>query len=539
MKKLSYSLLICGVITVFAGCSRTNGTPTINRDALTVDLGADVATLDPQMSEDSQSHRVILDLFEGLTTTDQKNQVIPGLAESWTISEDQKTYVFNLRPNIKFSNGKPITANDVVFSYQRLVSPKVASPYNHLLTNVVNANDIIAGKKPLDTLGVKALNKTTIEITLDHPDASFLDIVSLWNLDIVSKENVTKFGNAWTSPKNIVTSGAYKLDERVVKGYILESKNPYYYDESHVTIKRIKFMPNEDNNSSLNQYKSGDLDITYSLPIDQYKTIKNAFGNQLHTVTLEGIYYYDLNMMSPLFKNNLKLRKALSMAVDRGVLVRDILGQGQVPLYSYATNTVEDGKYSGLDYDWAKTPRSNQLAEAKELFAEAGYSESNPLVITISYNNNDLHKKVSLAIGAMWQRVFGFKSVRIDLKNQEWKTFLQTRHTGNYDIARDAWIADYNSVDSYTTIFKCNGPQNNSHYCNPRYDELLQLATAESDLKEKYRLNREALKVAMNDYPIIPLYQYTYFRLINPKITNYTPAVNHLDHVQSKWYSIK
>ncbi|MEN9945881.1 MAG: hypothetical protein RLZZ293_267 [Pseudomonadota bacterium] len=539
-KKSIVSLLaIVGIGgSMISSCSKATNqtTTTTNSNLIKIALADDIATLDPQMSEDTASHRITNDTFEGLTSYDQSMKIIPGLAESWDIDSTGKIYIFHLRPNLKFSDGSPLTANDVVFTYQRLIDPKVASPYNMLITQIVNASEIIKGTKPLNSLAVKALDNHTVQIELTRPDPSFLAVVSLWNLGIVSKANLEKFANAWTEPKNMVTSGGYKVSERVVKGYILLTKNPYYYDESNVTINTVRMVPIQDINSSLSQYKSGDVEVTYTVPVDQYKNIKTSLGDQLHTVAQEGIYYYDLNMTLPKFKNSLPLRKALSMAVDRNVLVKDILGQGQIPLYSYVTNTVDGGKYAGLDYAWAKLSRSQQITEAQKLFAQAGYGPHHPLELNISYNTNDLHKKVALALGSMWQQVFGTKSVKITTLNQEWKIFLQTRHKADYDVARDAWLADYDSVDSYTNLYQCNNPQNNSHSCIPLYDQLLAQAHASSVESQQVALTRQALQVAMENYSIIPLYQYTYFRLINPKVKNYTPETNHLDHVMSKWY---
>lgn len=540
MKKSQLTLILlstyAALITLTSCSNKSTETTKQDKSIITVDLGSDVATVDPQLAEDSQSHRVTNDLFEGLTTSSQSNQIVAGLADKWDISPDGKTYTFHLRNGIKFSDGTPITANDVVYTYRRLVNPKVSSPYNMLLTNVVNGKAIIQNKKPITSLAVKALDKNTVEIILERPDPSFLAITSLWNLGIVSEANVTKFGVSWTDPKNMITSGAYKLDERIIKGHILESKNPNYYDSNNVAIEKVQFLPIEDTNSSLSQYKSGGLDITYSLPVDQYKAVKETLADQEHTVSLEAIYYYDFNMTLPKFKNNPKLRQALSMAVDRNILVKDVLGQGQVPLYSYVTNTIEDGKFAGLDYSWSKLPREKQIAEAKQLFKAAGYDDSHPLQITINYNTNDLHKKVALAISSMWQQTFGVKSIIVNASNQEWKTFLQTRHKADYDIARDAWIADYNSVDTYTNLYECNNPQNNAHSCTPEFDSLIHQAQQSGAESQRMALTRQALQKAMDNYSIIPLYQYTYFRVIKPSVIGYTPETNHLDNVYSKWY---
>ncbi|MEN9945880.1 MAG: hypothetical protein RLZZ293_266, partial [Pseudomonadota bacterium] len=505
-------------------------------NTIKVDLGADIATLDPQLVEDSQSFRVAVDLFEGLVSFNQNNQPIPGLAQNWEISPDGKTYIFHLRPNLKFSDGSSLSVNDVVFSFQRLADPKLNSPYNYLVNNIENGSQIIAGKLPITKLGIKAINPQTIQINLVHPDNSFLKICALPELAIVSQANINKFANQWTDTKNIVGSGAYKLDERIVQGTITISKNPYYYDANNVKVNQIKFYPIVDRNSALNQYKTDQIDITSFLPIDQYQTIKQTMANQEHTVAWEAVEFLDFNLLSAKLKNNLKLRQALSMAVDRETLVKQVLGQDQTALYSYTTKTIESGKFANLDYPWANWTRDKQIAEAQLLFKQAGYSQQHPLEISISYNTRDDHRKKALAIASMWQQVFGKDAIKINLINQEWKVFLQARRNGDFELARDGYAADYNSVDGYTSLFLCNNPQNRTHYCNQHYDELINQAQNTQDPTQRINLIHQALSLIMNDYSVIPLFQTTYYRLIKPQIKGYTPETNHLDHVMSKWY---
>ena len=536
--------ILAAASTLMVACNKdnsgtsnsANATLTHSKDIIFVDNGADAPTLDTVMTQDTNSARVLYDLFEGLTSFDQSNKIIPGLAQSWEISPDAKTYTFHLRPGLKFSDGSPITAQDVVFTWQRLVDPKTASPYNYIGSNIVNGQAIIDGKGSPTSLGITAINNTTVQVKLVHPDASFLEMASMPNVGIVSQANLKKFGAQWTNPKNMVTSGAYKLKEWVIQGYILVEKNPNYYDAKNVAIQQVKFLPIVDTSSSYSQYQSGGIDVTYSLPVDQYKAIVAEYPDQAHTVTQEGMYYYDLNMTLPKFKDNLKLRQALSMAVDRQVLVKDVLGQGQTPMYSYVTSTIEGGKFAGLDYAWAKEPRAQQMVEAKKLFTEAGYGPNHPLQISIAYNTLDAHKKIALAVGAMWQQVFGATAIQVTSANQEWKTFLKARNMANYDVARDGWIADYNSVDAYTPLFACKNPQNNSKTCNPQYDKLITEAQNSPDPQERVTLIRQGIESAMQDYSIIPLYQYAYFRLVKPYVKNYDPTNNHMDHVLSKWY---
>ena len=328
MRNLIIAITVAVTSLGLASCSGKDNSKKDHTGTINVDLGSDVATLDPQMCEDVQSVRVIYDLFEGLTSQDQHNHPTPGLADKWEISPDNKTYTFHLRPNLKFSDGSPLTAADVVYSYQRLSDPKTASPYNFLVSNLENGQAILDAKLPPSQLGIQAVDDHTVQIRLTNPDPSFLSIVAQPDLAVVSKANIGKFGSAWTDPKNMITSGAYKLDERVVQGYILASKNPYYYDAGNVAIERVKYFPIVDTNASLSQYKTGSIDVTYLLPIDQYKTIKAQMPDQEHTVLWEATEYYDFNMKLSKYKDNPKLRQALVMAVDREALAKRSHGSG-------------------------------------------------------------------------------------------------------------------------------------------------------------------------------------------------------------------
>ncbi len=539
-KKLIASLITASLACFLLSCSHKDSSSVLSsKDTINIDNGDDAPTIDPAMSQDNISSRVLYDLFEGLTSFDQENKTIPGLAEKWEITPDGKTYTFHLRSGLKFSDGSPITADDVVFSFIRLADPKVASPYNSLTSNIVNGQQIIDGKLSPDKLGVKALDKETVQISLVHPDSSFLAICSMPETGIVSKANLTKYKDAWTDPKNMVTSGAYKLKEWVLKGHMLLTKNHYYYAAKNVAISNVNFLPIVDQSASYSQYKSGQIDITYTLPVDQYKTIKSQYAQEEHTVPLEALYYYDFNMTLPKYKNSPQLRQALSMAVDREILVKDVLGQDQVPSYSFVTSSVENGKFADIKYPWASWPRQKQIAEAQALFKASGYGPNNPLKITISYNTYDGHKKVALAVASMWQQVFGTNSIQVTQGNQEWKTFLKARNMANYDIARDGWIADYNSVDNYLNLYQCNNPQDNSKYCNLQYNELMSQAQNASNPDERIRLIHQALEIAQNDYPIIPLYQYTYYRLVSPRVKGYNIEKNNLDHVMTKWFRLQ
>ena len=526
------SQIICFGL-ILGACSHSESTLQHPLDTLRIDVGSEAPTLDPALSEDAAAGRIINDLFAGLVDFDQQNNPIPGMAESWNISANGKTYTFHLRDNLKFSDGSRITANDFIYTYRRVVDPKTASGHNYLLAGVVNGNKIIKGELPPTSLGISAPDAKTVVIQLDHPDANFLNYLTLGTVGVVSQKTISKYASAWTQAQNMVTSGAYVLSEHVVNGHILLTKNPYYFQESQVAIAKVDFFPYVDHNAGLSAYKTGGLDLVYqSVPIDQYQNLKQQYPSELHTIQQEGIYFYDLNQLLPQFKNNPELRQALSMAIDRNALVNKVLGQGETELYSNVTSTVESGAYTSVRYSWADLPYDEQVKIAQQLYAKAGYSASHPLKIDLSYNTDDLHKKIALAIAGMWKSTLG---VEVTLSNQEWKTFIASRHSGNYVVARDRWVADYNSVTSYTQLYLCNGMQNNSHYCNPAYDKLVTAAENSSDLAQQQQLYRQALALALNDYAIIPLFQPNYSKLVKPYVSNLDVEHNFFNVEQSKW----
>lgn len=533
IKKVFCGSQIIWLGLILGACSHSESTLQHPLDTLRIDVGSEAPTLDPALSEDAAAGRIINDLFAGLVDFDQQNNPIPGMAESWNISANGKTYTFHLRDNLKFSDGSRITANDFIYTYRRVVDPKTASGHNYLLAGVVNGNKIIKGELPPTSLGISAPDVKTVVIQLDHPDANFLNYLTLGTVGVVSQKTINKYASAWTQAQNMVTSGAYVLSEHVVNGHILLSKNPYYFQESQVAIAKVDFFPYVDHNAGLSAYKTGGLDLVYqSVPIDQYQNLKQQYPSELHTIQQEGIYFYDLNQLLPQFKNNPELRQALSMAIDRNALVNKVLGQGETALYSNVTSTVESGAYKSVRYSWADLPYAEQVKIAQQLYAKAGYSASHPLKIDLSYNTDDLHKKIALAIAGMWKSTLG---VEVALSNQEWKTFIASRHSGNYVVARDRWVADYNSVTSYTQLYLCNGMQNNSHYCNPAYDKLVTAAENSSDLAQQQQLYRQALTLALNDYAIIPLFQPNYSKLVKPYVSNLDVEHNFFNVEQSKW----
>lgn len=532
LKNIKYVIVIFTVL-VQIGC--TNEIKIEHpHDELRVDIGNEPPTLDPTFSEDINSQRVLSDLFEGLVDYDQKNHVIRGMASSYTISDDGKTYTFNLRNDIKFSDGTPITSADVLFSWQRLIDPKNKTRYSFILDNVVNAESIINGKLPVTKLGVETPNEHTVIVHLINPDSSFLAKNTLTNLAIVSRANILKYGSKWIEPKNMVTSGAYHLVEHIPYEYILAEKNPYYYKVNNVAINKIRYYPYNDNHLAVAMYESHNLDTTFqNLPIDDYTRLAHDYGNQLYIVKQEAISFYEFNMKNKEIANNLKLRQALSLAVDRDDLTNHAFQDNKTALYSVVTSTVDDGKYRKAGYEWATWSADKRHQYAKKLYKEAGFSEKNPFRFTIMNDDNELYKNISLSLANMWKKNLG---VDVYIDTQSWSTFLDNRHNGNYQVARGGWFADYNEVNTYLDNYMCNSPQNDMKWCNSDYDKLIRQADSETNSNRQTEIYKLAIKMAEDSYALIPLFQFSYVRLVKPYVKNYDIADNNLDRVQSKWF---
>lgn len=522
--------IILTIITAIGLVACQNSNLSHPQDTLRVDLAGDINTFDPQTIVDFNSFRVLSDLNEGIIDMDQSNRPKAGMAESWTISSDGKTYLFKLRPDLHFSDGTTLTAKDFVYSWQRLINPKTGG-YSFIIDHVKNAKQIIAGKLNPNQLGVFAVTNTLLKVELDAPDPAFLAKLTAVFSTAVPRHVIEQYGESWTSPQHLVTNGAYKLDQHIVNGEIKLTKNQDFYQANQVTIPKLVFIPYTDRNAALAAYKSGDLDIVTGVPIDQYRSIQSEFNNQLHTVKMEGMAFYSLNTRLPELKSR-EVRQALSMAIDREVLAKQILGTGQTGLYSYVTPTIENARYRNLDYSWRSVTRDQQIKLAQQLYAKAGYDKVSALKLTILYDNNDASRKVAIAIADMWKTNLG---VNVTLSSQDWKSYLQSRKTGAFVVIRNNWGAAYNMITTYTPEYQCNSEVNVSGLCLPMYDGLLSQADSEHNEDKQTALYRKAIFVAMNEYASIPLYQNSYTMLIKPYVRGLDVESNLLEDIRSKW----
>ena len=417
------------------------------------------------------------------------------------------------------SDGTAITAQDVVWSWQRLVDPKTASPYASYPGNmhIVNGTDIAQGKKAPDTLGVKAINDTTLEVTLTQPNAAFLAMLAHPSLVPVDKVLISRFGEKWTKPEHIVTSGAYKLSQWVVNERIVAERNPRYWDNTHTVINKVTYLPITSEASDVNRYKAGEIDIAYTVPINQFAQLRKTLGSELDVSPQLATYYYEFNTTRPPF-NDVRVRKALNMALDKDIIAGKVLGQGQRPAWLISQPDIGGVKLQAPDY--ASWPMDKRIAEAKKLLAEAGFNASHPLSFNLLYNTSESHQRIAIAASSMWKKNLG---VEAKLQNQEWKTMLDTMHTHDFDAVRYAWIADYDDAATFLNNFRTGDSENTSQYSNPDYDQALLNAAKAKTPEARGKFYQQAEDLLGRDVPAIPIYHYVRTHLVKPWVGGFAP----------------
>ncbi|MCM0147455.1 oligopeptide ABC transporter substrate-binding protein OppA [Photobacterium galatheae] len=495
--------------------------------------GTEVATVDPHKSEGVPESHVIRDLLEGLVNQDADGKTVPGVAKSWE-TKDNRTFIFHLRKNAKWSNGDPVTAHDFVYSFKRVVDPATASPYSWYLemTTMKNAAEIIAGKKDKDTLGVFADDDYTLRIELQEAVPYFVKMMGHTTVKPVNRKVVEKFGDDWTKPENFVGNGAFVLDKWVVNERIEMKRNSHYWDNEHTVLNKVTFLPIENQVAEMNRFLAGEIDITNEVPNEHFRRLEKEHPKE---VTITGnlcSYYYGFNNEKAPF-NDARVRKALTYAIDRDIITKALLGQGQKPAY-FLTPEITAG-FDPVQPEYAKMTQKERVAQAKELLKDAGFDSSNPLKFTLLYNTNENHKKIAVAIASMWKKSLG---VTVVLENQEWKTYLDNRRQGNFEVTRAGWCGDYNEASSFLSLMQSNNSSNDPRYKSEAYDKVMAQALKSTSDEEREVLYVEAEKLLAKDMPIAPIYQYVKPRLLSQKVGGF-PYNNAEEKIFSKDLYIK
>jgi oligopeptide transport system substrate-binding protein len=491
--------------------------------------GSEPATIDPALATGEIERNVINSLFEGLIQKDPAGKNVPGVALTWDESKDRLTYTFHLRKNAKWSNGDPVTAGDFVYSWRRLLDPKTASSYAYQGFYIKGAKAFNSGKeKDPNTIGVKALDPHTLQVTLEEPTPFFIGLLFHYSLYPVHQATVEKFGDRWTRPENIVSNGAFVLDKWEVNRLIRVKKSPTYWDTAIVKLDAVEFYPVENLDTEEKMFRTKQLDITMRLPIEKVPFWKKDKSGVFQSDRILATYLYRLNVKKkPL--DDKRVRQALSYAIDRKRIVELVTRGNETP----ATAWTPPGTGGGYDPGEILPSDGRRIPEAKKLLAAAGYPNGKGMPeIEILYNTAENHRKIAEAVQQMWKQNLG---IEVKLFNQEWKVYLDSMKTGNYTVARYTWNADYNDPNTFLDMWMTKSTLNETNWGNAKYDELIVAASKESNPAKRMKHFKDAEAILLDEMPIIPVYFWSVNYLKSPQVKNYVGNLED-DHAL-KWVS--
>jgi oligopeptide transport system substrate-binding protein len=504
--------------------------PAVAAQSLQRGNGPEPSTLDAHRCPEVACGNILRDLYEGLVAEDAGGRLIAGTAERWEVSNDGRTWTFHLRPDLHWSNGEALDAAQIVASFRRAFAPMTAAPFAVHFGTIENVEAVQAGKLPPEMIGISAPDSRTVAFHLvrsaDLPRLLLLPIAYPVYLPAVAK-----FGPQHTRPGNLVSNGAYRLREWTPQANLLLERNPYFREPA--PIANVRYQVTEDAASELQRFAAGDLQLTETVPPQPLKNLRARFGTQLRISPYLGSMWLGLNLTQPPLKNNLALRQALSLAIDRDKLTRYITGLGETPAWGIVPPGVAN--YAPVTVNAAKLIQSQREALARQLYARAGYSADQPLEIELRYNTSTPLRRLNLAVASMWHDVLG---ARVRLRNEEWKVFVGNRKQRVITQAfRGGWIADIDDARNFLANFETASATNWSGVDDADFNALLHAADAAPTLAERNQKLREAEARLLNLQAVIPIYFYTSKHLLRPEVAGF--EANPLDHHPSRFLSLR
>lgn len=478
----------------------------------------DATTLDPQKVGFPGETTIMSDLFVGLTTLDEKAKVIPGSAESWTISPDGLRYTFLLRKDLRWSDGSALTVADFDYSLRRALNPATAFPYAGRLYMIRNARAIASGQKPLAELGVRIVDARRIEISLEHPAPYLLEVLASFAMP-VPKARVEKFGADWIRGGNLAVNGPFMLAEWRPNAFIRLSKNPNFYDAANVKADAVVHYPVAQPMTAMRRFKAGEIDFVLTVPPDQIDWARKEFGSQLRIGQGLGVEAVAFNTERGVTKDP-RVRRALSMAIDRVALARNVLGDPKLAAFSYVSPGVSNYPIA-VQADFASWPMERRRSEARRLLQEAGFGPGKPLTLGLAFPANDINRRIAVVVDAMWRGV----GVRAELQGKEQRALSADMARGNFDAVRVLWLAGHSDALAFLERLEgasAGSTMNPSRYVNAAYDAKLTAATREPDLARRAALLREAETIALADMPVAPIYFFVGRRLVSSRLTGWS-----------------
>jgi ABC-type oligopeptide transport system substrate-binding subunit len=488
--------------------------------------GGDPGSLDPALAEDVHAFNVLLDLYEGLLTVSADGTIAPGVAASWQVSRNGLQYRFRLRPDAVWSDGRPVTAEHFVAGFRHAVRSGSQSPSAFLLAPLVNYRAVLNGALPVEALGVRAEDEHALVIELEHPASYFPGILTM-PIAYPRLPDVHDDAASFRIPSRFVGNGPYVLDDWQPGGVLRLRRSRTFHATSATAIEFVQYYPIADAAAELNLYRAGQLDITATIPPAAFTTVRKDRPREVLLAPGLALYYLAFDLSEPPLDNP-ALRKALSMAIDRERLV-EILGRGEQPAFGLVPPGVHG--HRPASYSWRDAPRTQRESQARQAYAAAGYGNQSSPIIELTYDAGDVHEKVALAVRAMWREVL---DIDVSLRRLEWKAFLEARNDrSTWQVMRFVWVGDFDDASTFTDVFGSGSAQNLPGYSNPRYDELLERASASAAAEPRQRMLTEAERVLIEDYPIAPLYFLVSKHLVSPRVQGYLP--NAMDRHPSRF----
>ncbi len=489
---------------------------------LLIGNGTDPEDLDPQVTTGLPEHHIHMALFEGLVNTDPIDlSPSPGVAERWEVSDDGRRYTFFLREDAKWSNGDPVTSEDFIFSYRRMLAPGFGAEYAYMLYVVENAEEYHLGRlEDFALVGFRAADPYTLVVQLATPTPYFLSLINHNSWYPVHGATILKYGkmdqrgSRWTRPGNHVGNGPFTLKDWNVTDVVVVEKNPIYWDADRVVLNEIRFYAIENAITEERNFQAGQLHLTGSVNLNSIDRLRREESEYLQLHGWLGTYYYLLNTKAPPL-NDVRVRRALNMVIDRSAIVESITRGGQIPAYFFTPpNTAGYTARARLKED---------VDAARRYLAEAGYPNGDGFPsLPLLYNTSESHRPIAEAIQDMWKR---YLNIRVRLENQEWKVYLQSRSNGEFAIARAGWIGDYNDPNTFLDLLTSSSGNNHTGWRNSEYDSLIAQAGRTLDPVQRYEYFQRAEAILVDELPIIPIYFYVRAFLKQPSVQNWHPNI--------------
>jgi len=520
MRKTFVLLGILSVLVSGPVSARTRVAQGNREGILHLGNGSELESLDPHLTTGVPEYNVISALLEGLIREDAETlEPVPGVAERWTISEDGRVYRFYLRENARWSNGDPVTADDFVYSFRRMLSPRLGAAYAYMLHGIKNARAYNAGDlEDVDAVGVRAEDARTLVVTLEKPAPYFLRMLNHHSFYPVHPPTVEAHGgahdrtNRWARPEHYVGNGPFTLTSWRLNQSLRVEKNPQYWNADAVRLNGMVFYPVEDQQAEERMFRSGGLHKTDGVPlarVERYRRTNDpAFVSHPYLTT----YYYLINTTREPF-NDARVRRALALALNREAVTERVLRAGEAPaLWFTPRGTAGFEPSQALEED---------VAEARRLLAEAGFPEGRGFPrFTLLYNTRESHRLIAQVVQQMWRETLG---IECELVNQEWQVYMVSRRNLEFDIARAGWAGDYADPHNFLDLHLGTSGNNHTGWSDPEYDDLIHRASGLQDTAERFALYDQAEAILLRDMPLIPLYWYTRTYLMHPSVRGLTP----------------